>query len=81
MGTYNLWMHEIDNGATQYLGLYQLEHEAASAYDAAASFISGSRAVVNFPEVNYDIVNVPRTPPQWLIEIILTAVCGVDAWS
>jgi len=38
------------------------------AYDAASNFIAGPRAVLNFPLVDYEQVEPPRRPPEWVIE-------------
>jgi hypothetical protein len=47
-----VWRVKIKvKGRTWYLGTYENEAVAAQAYDAASWFISGSRAIINFPYV------------------------------
>ena len=77
------WRSKIKvKGHTWYLGVYRLEVDAAVAYDAASWFIQGNKAVVNFPDTNYDVVDVPRPPPKWLIEHILEQVDSlVSNWT
>ena len=58
----------------QYLGVFRMEVEAAAAYDAASWFVLGAKAVVNFPDTHFDSVDVPRTPPQWLVDALLLGV-------
>ena len=57
----------------QYLGTHRLETDAAMAYDAASWFIMGAMAVVNFPGNDYDVIELPRPPPQWLVASLLKA--------
>ena len=45
------------------------------AYDAAANFIFGPYAILNFPLTDYEQIEPPRTPPNWLI-----AHC-LEVWS
>ena len=63
----------VPTHATQYLGTYSLESDAALAYDVASCFIMGPMAVVNFPNINYDVAELPRPPPPWLVEQLLKA--------
>ena len=66
------WRTKIKvKGKTWYLGTYKDEVEAAEAYDAASFFCAGARAIVNFPNQSYELVELPRQPPEWLIEHLL----------
>jgi len=69
-----------DAASGQYLGVYRMEVDAAAAYDAASWFVLGTKAVVNFPDTDFDHVDVPRAPPQWLVDALLGGVrCGFGA--
>jgi len=73
------WRAKIKvKGKTWYLGTYKDEVEAAEAYDAASFFCAGARAIVNFPNQSYELVELPRQPPEWLIEhLVLQASKGL----
>ena len=75
----NGWRAKIKvKGRTWYLGTYKDEVEAAEAYDAASFFCAGARAIVNFPNQSYELVELPRQPPEWLIEhLVLQASKGL----
>jgi len=68
------------NGKSWYLGLFRQEKQAAEAYDGAAWFVWGeyASATVNFPSVNYDLVNPPREPPAWLVKHLCEQVFSVE---
>jgi len=55
---------------TWYLGVYREELLAGKAYDCAAAFVLGRKAILNFPQVNYDFSEPPRVPPPWIFESI-----------
>ena len=44
---------------------------AAHAYDIAATFVSGQRAILNFPTVDYSDASPPRQPPAWLVDYVV----------
>ena len=71
------WRAKIKyKGMTWYLGTYKNESDAAQAYDSASCFISGSRAIKNFPDISYDVMGLPRDPPPWLIQRLLQQACS-----
>jgi hypothetical protein len=71
----NAWRAKIKvKGKTWYLGMHKSEIEAAQSYDAASWFVSGPKAIVNFPSISYDVVDPPRTPPPWLIQRLIEVV-------
>jgi hypothetical protein len=49
-----------------YLGLQELELDAAKAYDVACWFLTGSKTNLNFAEEDYELAQLPRRPPPWL---------------
>ena len=48
-----------------------------TAYDAAANFIAGPKATLNFPLTDYEVVEPPRKPPEWIIEVSSRVNLGV----
>jgi len=66
-----LWRSRIKvKGKTWYLGLFKDIDSAAMTYDAAAYFVYGRGAKLNFPSTDYSKTPPPRAPPAWLMEYL-----------
>lgn len=55
----------------------KIQADAAKAYDAAARFVIGDRAVVNFRNYDHKNDGPPRRPPDWVVKRIREMVRSI----
>ena len=62
-----------------HLGTFTEETQAAHAYDTAAAFVFGDKALLNFPSRMFDLSALKRPPPEWVVtEVRARAVRGMQ---